>query len=167
MLITDLTEKRRLWKIFRERSFLEKKTTRIPTMASGIQSFTCALLLGMGLACLCRNCAFWDYFVEYECLLCEFLCFRTPFKSGCRRWYLSQHNIFSISKRLRLLGNFFLPHYPASHQDYFTNLTLIVQFAEFNESNFIISIRNWFWNTILLHCDRIHSQNNWCCFWTI
>ena len=74
---------------------------------------------------------------------------------------------FSISKRLRILGNFFSPHYPASHQEYLTNLTLIAHFTGFNAPNFIISVKNWVWNMVLLHCDRIHSQNICCCFWTI
>ena len=49
---------------------------------------------------------------------------------------------FSISKRMRILGVSFFPQHPASHQNYFTNLTLTLNFAEFNESNFIISIKN-------------------------
>ena len=62
--------------------------------------------------------------------------------TGVRKTCPTGWMAFSISKRLRILGNFFLPHYPTSHQDYFTNLTLIAHFIEFNEPNFIISIKN-------------------------
>ena len=45
---------------------------------------------------------------------------------------------------MRILDVFFFSQHFASHQNYFTNLILTLNFAEFNESNFIISIKNWF-----------------------
>ena len=61
---------------------------------------------------------------------------------GLKAKFLLSISEFSISKRLRLLGNIFSHITPHLIKKYFTNLNLIAHFVGFNEPNFIILIKN-------------------------